>query len=838
MNLRQLFTYWTLQVFAPGKLLRLKYLAFKDLLRHDKKSLELITDLEELLHRNATVDWARVESLLRALLWSVESLLRALTALQPTAYQDLEERFRQLESSLPAAVSLPEMDCRPPYTLTLAEAGAAPVLAGGKAHTLGRILRETALPVPPGFVITSRAFSLFLEHNHLRHRLDELLAQVQLDDWERLIGLCKEMRDMVREGEIPLEVQGEIHRRLDDSRRQGLTGPWVLRSSACFEDGEASFAGQYRSLLQVPDPQFLPSYKEVLAGKYTPRAVAYRLRCGLADQETPMAVLVLPIIDAVVSGVVYTREPQSPAGPAPCLAVYAVPGLGASLVDGSKAPEVHYLSRERPPRLLAEIAGPECALRPGVPGGVCLAPATAVSLAGWGLTLEELTGRPQDLEWCQDRQGRLFLLQARPLKPGTADAQDLQEVKDVPEVAPPVLLQGGVTASPGVGTGTVWLLRQEADLGEVPEGAVLVAPTLPPAFAAVIQRLRGVVSDGGSRASHFAAVAREYGLPVLVGAGDATRRLTPGQVVTVDAGHGRIYQGEVESLKQKARQEQARPETPFATRLKALMRFISPLHLLDPASPEFTPRNCRSLNDLVRFAHEKGMAEMFSLVGRQGRGLAKARRLETELPLVMYVLDLDGGLDQQSRKARTIAPQFITSEPMRACWAGLSHPDVVWRQGLLHLDWEELDRISAGLMSLKSARLASYAILAQDYLHLVLRFGYHFAVLDTLCSDNPEANYLAFRFKGGGGNFPQRLRRVQLIQMVLEWAGFTVKTRGDLLDARLARQAAGLLLPRLTLLGILQGQTCLLDISLTGEEQVSQFVRDFQERYAGYVEPQ
>jgi pyruvate,water dikinase len=832
MYLRQLFKYWTLQVFAPGKLLRLKYEAFKELLRHDKKSLELITDLEELLHQEVRVDWARVESLVRALRWSVGSLIRALIAMQPAAYHDLEDQFLRLELDLRNAVSLPELDRRPPFTLTLDEAGDAPDLAGGKAHTLGRIHRETGLPVPAGFVVTTRAFALFLEHNGLRHRLDELLAQVRLDDWERLIELCREMRAMIREGEMPPEVQGEIQRRLEDSRGQGLTGPWVLRSSALSEDGEASFAGQYASLLKVPDAEIMVSYKRVLASKYAPRAVAYRLRCGLADQETPMAVLALQMIEPAVSGVVYTWEPQPPTGEAPCLGVYAIPGLGASLVDGSTVPEVHYLSRETPPRLLAAVASPNCPS-----AGACLPPGTAVSLAGWGLALEKLAGRPQDLEWCQDRQGKLFLLQSRPLTTGPVAGPDLEEDKGSPDVAQPVVLQGGVTASPGLGMGKVWLVRREDELGEVPDETVLVSPTLPPAFAGIIHRLKAVVTDGGSRASHFAAVAREYGLPVLVGAVDATRRLTPGQVVTVDASHGRIYQGEVESLKQYTPKRAVKPDAPFATRLQALMTFILPLHLLDPASQEFTPQNCRSFNDLVRFAHEKGMAEMFSLVGRSGRGLARARRLATELPLVMYILDLEGGLAAQAREARTIEPQLITSEPMRACWAGLSHPDVVWRQGLLHVDWEELDRVSAGIVSLKSARLASYAIISKDYLHLVLRFGYHFAVLDTLCSENPEANYIAFRFKGGGGNFEQRLWRVLLIKTVLQWAGFTVKTRGDLLDARFDRQEARLLLPRLTLLGILQGKTCLLDIGLDDEEQALSFAADFQKRYAGYIEP-
>ena len=398
-------------------------------------------------------------------------------------------------------------------------------------------------------MITTHAFSLFLHHNDLRHRLDELLAQVRLDDWDRLVELSREMRSMIGEGEIPPEVQGEIHRRLEDSRRQGLAGSLGVaqqclerrrRGVLCRPIHQSSEGSGFEATL---------SYKEVLASKYSPRALAYRLRSGLADQETPMAVLVLQMIEPAVSGVVYTWEPQPPAGEAPCLAIYAIPGLGASLVDGSTVPEVHYLSRERPPRLLAAVVSPNCPLESGSPGRGCLSPEAAVSLAGWGMTLEKLGGCPQDMEWCQDNHGRLFLLQSRPLKTGPAAGPDLQEAEGSPEIAQPVVLQGGITASPGLGMGKVWLVRREDELGEVPEGAVLVSSTLPPAFAGIIQRLRAVVTDGGSRASHFATVAREYGLPVLVGAVDATRRLTPGQVVTVDASHGRIYLGEVESLK-------------------------------------------------------------------------------------------------------------------------------------------------------------------------------------------------------------------------------------------------------------------------------------------------
>ena len=206
---------------------------------------------------------------------------------------------------------MPTGDDGPPYTITLAEAARAPELSGGKAHTLSRLMEESGIPGPRGWVITTNAFRNFLAHNHLRHRLDELLAQVPLDDWDRLTELCREMTALVQHAAIPPAVSLEIEQRLEDFRLQGLEGPWALRSSALSEDGEASFAGQYASVLQVAAPEVCEAYKKVLASKYSPPAVAYRIRIGLADQETPMAVLTLEMIEAAMSGVVYTSSPEA-----------------------------------------------------------------------------------------------------------------------------------------------------------------------------------------------------------------------------------------------------------------------------------------------------------------------------------------------------------------------------------------------------------------------------------------------------------------------------------------------------------------------------------------------
>jgi pyruvate,water dikinase len=477
MNLSQLFKYWTLQVFSPDKLLRHKYATFKELLQHDKKSLELITDLEDILQAEAPTDWARVARLVRVLNWSVGSLIRSLVSMHPGAYGELEKRFTGLESALMAAVSLPEEDCSPPYTLSLMEAARQPGLAGGKAQTLSRVLRETGLPVPRGFVITTRAFSLFMAHNDLRHRLDELLAEVHLDDWYRLEELSREMVAMVREGEVPAELQEDLRLRLAELVRHANVDAFILRSSAISEDGDISFAGQYTSVLQVSKEDVLTAYKEVLASKYAPRAVAYRIRRGLADQETPMAVLVMEMIEARVGGVVYTRDRAAGDAAPPFLTVYAVPGPGHRLVDGSAEPEVHYFTREANTRFVKCISGHPA---PTPPGQACLSLETASQLAGWGLRLEELAGCPQDIEWCQDNQGACYILQARPLVTSDNSAASGPEKAETPSSHHRVLLDGGVSANPGVGTGPVHVIKSEAELREVPDGSVLVSPTLSP----------------------------------------------------------------------------------------------------------------------------------------------------------------------------------------------------------------------------------------------------------------------------------------------------------------------------------------------------------------------
>ena len=809
MKFRRLLRHWSRLLFTPQKALQDKYQTFRELLRHDQKSLEILSELEQLHYSGTPVEWARAARLARGLGWSVGSLVRALGTMRPGTHDRLEARWAILEQEMLGLITLPEPSDEPPYTIDIIEAADAPALAGGKAQTLGLLQRTTELTQPRGFVITTHAGNLLINNHGLRHQIDELLAEITLDrEQSRIDELSRDLTAMIEAVEIPPIIIDELNRRLNDLRADGCRGPWAVRSSAVGEDGAFSFAGQYLSMLSVTDDNLAAAWKTVLASKYHPGALIYRIRSGLADQETAMAVIVMEMIDARVGGVIYSRDPAKSTVHA-CCAVYAISGTAEGLVDGRVKPEVHRFDGNGKPINDARQAGSDTAPPATHP---ILDPDTGRLLAAWGQQLESLFGGPQDIEWCQDRHGRCLLLQCRPLRvdPDTSDPEENR--LPAPDGQP--LLDGGICAAPGIGAGPVYLAGDPFDPGAVPDGVVLVMPALPPSLAGIIDRLRAVIAEGGSQASHFATIAREYGLPVIAGLTDAGAMLTAGQLVIVHAHSGMVYRGTEAALSADPERPKTLPSTPVAQRLATLIARIAPLHLIDPDGPTFAPDHCTSMHDLIRYAHETAMREMFTLVSKGKRELGAARQLQSDLPLTLSILDLGGGLTPTAAKRDTLALTDISSPLFHACWQGLSHPDITWHDGLAYLDWEEADRLSAGIFSLSSARLGSYAVIAPDYLHLILRFGYHFAMLDCLAGEPADTNYLSFRFKGGGGAYDDRVRRVNLIGDLLSEAGFSVKTRSDLLDARFDRRTAADILRRLRVLGFIQGKCQLLDMAI------------------------
>lgn len=815
---KELFRRWTYQVFAPGVLLREKYNAFRELLRYDDACLELIAAIEDIHYGGAAVDWTRVVHLTRRLRTSVGELVERLTRLSPSRHLDLPEYARKVDFYVQMALDLPAGDMSPPFVVPLAELADDPGRAGGKAANLARAATVARVPVPDGFVATTGAYRYFLEACELRPAIDRLLRRVDLARPDEVADIAAEIRGLVLSAPVPEEVAEPIAAaaaRLGQGPG-GSARRLAARSSAVAEDGRASFAGQYRSLLDVDAAEAVAAYRAVVAGKYSAKAITYRVLTGYGDDETPMAVLYLPMVPAAASGVLYTRDSADPDAP---MTIYAVPGLGADLVEGSASPERLVLSHD-PPHFLLDRQTLDAPVLPEAAAG---------RLAALGLRLEQTFGAPQDVEWVVSPDSAASILQTRPMA-----VEGVPAIPAAPAPRPPAglapLLSGGMRASGGCAAGIVRFAATVLDVEAIAPGTVLVTPTLPTALARAVDRLAAVIAVSGSRAGHFASVAREFGLPVLTGVDDAFTALAEDTEVTVDADAGLVYPGRVAALTARPAAPRAAEGSPVAERLARLVPLVAGLTLTDPSSPDFTPARVRSLHDIVRFAHEKAVTEMFSLVGESGRGLASAKRLRSHLPLTMYVLDLGGGVFESAAGDKELRPDQIKCAPLWALWSGLAADDAPWPPGPPITDDETLDRTSAGIFRNDSKHLASYAVISDAYAHVMLRFGYHFTVVDALCGPEASQNYVNFRFKGGGAGFGQRTLRLSCVRRVLAHFGFAVRASGDLLDASLTRIPEQVVQKRLAMLGCLLAATRMLDIRLPSEAQADAWVEAFLER--------
>jgi len=863
---------------APASLLRLQYRAFRGLLDRDREAHALMARLEQAYQDKAgRVDFSRVERDCRDLRDVLAAMIDRLQELAPRAAAGLPKaldrvgrsvagRLRgpaSLEESWPCVVA-PDTAAAPPETAV-----------GGKAARLWRVAAEAGLPVPRGFAVTVRGFHRFLQFNDLGPWIGERLTGLDLDDPDSVEAVSRDLTAAILHAAVPEDLERAMRDACSETFGPGEDEPLLaVRSSGVGEDGTLSFAGQYLSLLRVKPCQLSSAYKEVLASKYAPGALTYRVRSGFLDDETPMAVLVLEMIRPEASGVAYSRNPVDPG--ASRLMVYSVPGEGEGLVAGRMAPDVFRIERpgeggepevswvepgavaplsaRRYSRRKRSLEEAEDALPPGIsarrysaaegpeegawtapPGEspertVSLKEEDALRLAAWVLELEERLATPLDVEWCRDLAGGLWILQCRPL--GLEKAEDSVCGGEACVHDHPVLLQGGEKAASGAGAGRVFKVSSSRDLARVPRGAVLAVPSASLSLVPVLDRVEAVVAETGSVAGHFASVTREWKVPFLVNAPKAATVLKTGETVTVDADGGRVFSGVVEALLRHdcRRRSRSFEDTPFGRRLRSVLDLVAPLNLVDPARPDFRPRNCRTFHDLLRFTHEKGVQAMISLSAKGRRKLRGARKLVSPVPVTVYVMDLGGGWAEEVFRGEEATPERVRNASFRALWRGLARPDLHWSSSLRHLDWEAFDRVSAGIVSLDSPLFSSFALLSDTYFNVNFRFGYHFTVVEALGGAALERNHVSFRFKGGGGGTEGRLLRASFLTRVLEHHGFEASSQGDWVEARLQTSCVEALLPRLEMLGFLMGYTRLLDMSLHTSPDVDRAVEDFTHR--------
>ncbi len=837
--------------------MREKYDAFKLLLAHDKAAHETLAELEAIYYNQERVDFQQISDKYEFLAESVAGILDNLNRMCPGRYLDLKTYFKKFDGYVRFMLVRPDDEMSPPYTVLLGERSAhdpgdgddgGQGLVGGKAANLSRIAQDLQLPVPAGFAITTRAFHAVINFNGLRANIDAQLAEIDINDTASLDRISVKIMDWIMKVDIPPVIETAIIQACDTCIWEtGDALRVAVRSSAVAEDGALSFAGQYHSELNVSLLGLLDAYKKVIASKYTSRALYYRINYGLSDSEAPMAVLVLEMVDAVASGVMYTKS--SHIHQADDLApkemdIHAIWGLGELLVGGEVSPDVIRLSRTDPPKIVDRQIGPKARqmvyssqnkteilpVSDHQKQTLALDDSGALALAQWGMVLEAFFGEPQDVEWCQDDRGRLVILQSRPLR--TGETTVLPDECHFDEIEKTIILTGGDKAAAGIGAGPVHQVKKEADLQRLSFGSVLVAKNALPHYVKVLNKINAVVTDTGSAAGHFASVAREFGIPVLVNTGGATKQLAQGREVTVYADEKTVYDGVVHPMiESPCARKDLLIDSPFMRKMRYIMDFISTLKLVDPNHANFTPDGCRSLHDIIRFSHEKAVSEMFSMGDRRITRKQGARKLISTIPMQVYILDVGDGVTEKAADAKNIQIEEVKSIPMQAVWKGLNHPDIQWSE-FGHFDWAEYDKIvmNGGIISADSALFSSYAVLSDSYMNLALKFGYHFVIIDTICIDRPDENYASFRFTGGGSDFTGRSLRAQFLRKTLDRIGFDIEDKkGDLVSAHLKGDDQPAMARKLDLLGRLLGASCLMDMYLKDESQIEGFVSDFLE---------
>jgi pyruvate,water dikinase len=420
---------------------------------------------------------------------------------------------------------------------------------GGKGANLGE-LTHAGLPVPDGFVVTADAYLAALDEAGVRADLAAgFEAALTAEDPPALAEQASRLRALVGAIEVPAGLREAV---LDAYHRLGTGVPVAVRSSATAEDAEGtSFAGMHETFTDVAgDDALLTRLVDCWSSVFGDRAIAYRAERGLTD-EPAIAVVVQRLVASDRAGVLFTADPAT--GDLDRLVIEAAFGLGEVVVSGQVEPDTYVVDKHDLRLLDARLGHKTHELMSVADGGVTRIDLTAAQAASRVLSDREIgdlarlgvaveahyDGRPQDVEWAI-AGGETWLVQARPIT-------TLPDAPAAPAAALGEPAEGlrGLGASPGVASGPVRVLAGPGDAGDLEPGDVLVAAYTTPDWVPAIRRASALVTDRGGMTCHAAIVARELGVPCVVGARTATTDLHDGDVVTVDGGTGTVVPGRV-----------------------------------------------------------------------------------------------------------------------------------------------------------------------------------------------------------------------------------------------------------------------------------------------------
>jgi pyruvate,water dikinase len=445
---------------------------------------------------------------------------------------------------------------------------------GGKNASLGEMighLAKSGVSVPAGFATTAAAYRDFLAQNGLDERIAARLAALDVEDVDALVAAGEEIRRWIIETPLPARLEQDIsaaYQKLQDSAGDAISV--AVRSSATAEDlPEASFAGQQETFLNVQGlDAVLMAVKKVFASLFNDRAITYRVHHSFAHGEVALSAGIQRMVrsDLGASGVAFTLDTES--GFPDVVLITAAYGLGETVVQGAVNPDEFYvykpaLAAGRPAILRRSLGAKETKMIYSEAGAdepvktvdvpederrrFCLSDADVEALARQAVLIEKHYGRPMDIEWAKDgADDQIYIVQARPETVKSRKGQIIERyaLKSKSEV-----LAEGRSIGQRIGAGSAKIVMSVKEMGRVREGDVLVTEMTDPDWEPVMKRAAAIVTNRGGRTCHAAIIARELGIPAVVGCGDATATIPDGEAATVccaegDAGY--VYAGKLD----------------------------------------------------------------------------------------------------------------------------------------------------------------------------------------------------------------------------------------------------------------------------------------------------
>ncbi|MDO9100680.1 MAG: phosphoenolpyruvate synthase [Candidatus Nitrotoga sp.] len=444
---------------------------------------------------------------------------------------------------------------------------------GGKNASLGEMISQLAhlgVRVPGGFATTAAAYRDFLAQSGLDERIRVVLDDLAVADVTALAEVGSQIRQWILDTPLPPRLESEVRDAYEKMQTEaGVDISWAIRSSATAEDlPDASFAGQQETFLNIHGvDHVLSAIKQVFASLYNDRAIAYRVHQGFKHQDVALSAGIQRMVrsDLGASGVMFTLDTES--GFEQVVLITSAYGLGETVVQGAVNPDEFYaykpalkqgkaavISRNLGGKAIKMIFGTgretgrsvlTVAVPPAESQRFSITDIEVEELARYGLIIEQHYGRAMDIEWGKDGlDGKLYILQARPETVQSHETQGKLRRYRLKQQSQ--ILVSGRAVGQRIGSGPVCLVADASKMNQVQPGDVLVTDMTDPDWEPVMKRASAIVTNRGGRTCHAAIVARELGIPAVVGCGDATQILKPGDAVTVSCAEGdtgKVYQG-------------------------------------------------------------------------------------------------------------------------------------------------------------------------------------------------------------------------------------------------------------------------------------------------------